>query len=90
MLPGCSNDAPRMLHRCSATHSRFLVKQQIPFPAIVKHPKTPPSSKNHPILPLSHPPFSNRKCDEYPLPPTFTLIPKNKLLNPRLHHLSLL
>ena len=82
MLQRCSNYAPRMLPRCSATQSRFLVKQQIPFSTLIKTPKPHPSSKYSPIHPLSHPPFSRRKCDEYPHPPIFTLIPKTQLLNP--------
>ena len=88
MLHGCSNYAPRMLPGCSATPSHFLVKQQIPFSTLIKTPKPHPSSKYPPIIPISHPPFSRRECDEYPHPPIFTLIPKTQLLNPPPHHSS--
>ena len=51
MLRGCSNYAPRMLHRCSATLSRFLVEQQMEFLRIVYSTILHHSSKFHAIPP---------------------------------------
>ena len=81
MLRGCYPDAPRPIPASSSN-------KQIPFSSIVKHPKPHPSSKYPHILPLSHPPFSRRECDEYPHLPIFTLIPKNQLLKHPPHHFS--
>ncbi len=69
MLHACSKDAPRMHARCSATHSRFLVKQQMATPTttflllpqispLQPHPTTPISQSYKPhsthfVTPLS-------------------------------------
>ena len=66
MLHACSNYAPRMLHRCSATLSLFLVKQQMRFPHVVYPAKPHPFFKFPALTPLPHRPILSRECDEYP------------------------
>ncbi len=66
MLHACSNYAPRMHPRCSATHSHFLVEQQMQFSHVVFPAKTHPFFKFNTFITLPHRPILGRKCDEYP------------------------
>ncbi len=96
MLHACSNNAPRMHARCSATHSSSLVKQQMSFSAdvypTIQHPSykystTIPSHTPHhsvvlPPIATFHVPFNNQQ-KSHPFQPMFIL---QKLPLPPNHH----